>query len=62
MDDTRTYLTNKLDPILEPIVTQILIEKPSDPVDLIISCLEKLQKKNEPKEPEKKKEVAEEKV
>ena len=58
MDDTKIYLTNKLDPILEPIVTQILKEKPSDPVDFIITHLENLQKKMKA---EQKVELAEEK-
>lgn len=45
MDANKQYLTTKIDPILEPLITQILLERPTDLVDYILKFLEKMQKK-----------------
>ena len=45
MDANKQYLTTKIDPILEPMVTQILLDKPADPIEFMLRWLEKLQKK-----------------
>lgn len=45
MDANKQYLTTKIDPILEPLITQILLERPPDLVDYILKFLEKMQKK-----------------
>jgi len=46
MDANKTYLATKLDPILEPLVTELLLNKPSDPIEFMIKWLENKQKKN----------------
>ncbi len=45
MDPTKQYLSSKLNPILEPMVTQILVEKPNNPAEFMIKWLEKQQKR-----------------
>lgn len=45
MDANKQYLTTKIDPILEPLITQVLLEKPQDLVDYILKFLEKMQKR-----------------
>ena len=44
MDPTKQYLATKLNPILEPLVTEMLSQKPNDPVEFMIAYLKKLQK------------------
>ena len=44
MDPSKQYLTTKLNPILEPMVTEILTQKPNDLVEFMIAYLKKLQK------------------
>jgi cAMP-dependent protein kinase regulator len=45
MDANKQYLTTKIDPILEPLITQILLERPADLIDYILKFLDKMQKK-----------------
>ena len=46
MDANKQYLTTKIDPILEPLITQVLLEKPPELIDYILHFLEKMQKKH----------------
>ena len=47
MDANKQYLANKLNPILEPLVTEILVSKPNDPIDFMLEWIRK--KYNRPK-------------
>ena len=44
MDPKGKYMVGKLDPVLEPMVVQMMLDKPDDPVGFMISWLEKAQK------------------
>ena len=41
MDANKQYLATKLNPILEPLITDILATKPNDPVSFMIDWLRK---------------------
>ena len=43
MEIHKQYLTGKVNPILEPMITALLATKPQDPVGFIIDWLENLQ-------------------
>ncbi len=42
MDPHKQYLALKVNPVLEPMMTELLMQKPADPVAFIIAWLEKL--------------------
>ncbi len=41
MDANRHYLTNKLNPVLEPLIVEVLAAKPNDPVAFMLAWLKK---------------------
>jgi len=53
MDANKQYLTTKIDPILEPLITQILLDRPSNLIDYILKFLEKMQRKPAKSDPKK---------
>jgi len=46
MDANKQYLLNRINPLLEPLITDILASKPDDPIPFLIDWLHKRSNKN----------------